>query len=181
MPKETNHLESVVALTTALEQLGLSPVLVGGMALVILGSQRITNDFDFLISLREPLLAEVVSIFYDHGFELVSKLNPQGEAIRTIDNRNVAAARLKLDSPSSAYFFDRKKGLRIDLLFDFPLSTYEVASRATRFKIPSGSLRIASTEDLLRLKELAFADRRAAADAQDVEFLRRLLGKGEIL
>jgi hypothetical protein len=31
------------------------------------------------------------------------------------------------------------------------------------------------TEDPLRLKEIAYADRKSAADAQDLEFLRNLL------
>lgn len=175
MSKTNDYLETAAALAEALENRGLRPVLVGGMALVILGSQRITNDFDFLISMQESAISDVVDVFYEKGFELVSKLNEQGEVIRTINNRNIAAIRLKLDSPSSAYFFDPKAEIRIDLLFDFPLSAKDVALRASKVKIRSRSLRVASTEDLLRLKEAAYADRRSAADAQDVEFLKRLL------
>lgn len=174
MSKTVDYLDKAIAIAKALEARGLTPVLVGGMALVILGSQRITNDFDFLISLQKTTVADIVEAFYEQGLELVSKLN-KGEVTRTIDNKNVAIARLKLDAPSSAYFYDRKTQIKVDLLFDFPLPAMEVAQRANRFQIKSASIRIASTEDLLRLKEIAYADRKSASDAQDLEFLRRLL------
>jgi nucleotidyltransferase AbiEii toxin of type IV toxin-antitoxin system len=175
MVKTVDYLETAIALAESLEKRGLTPVLIGGMALVVLGSQRITNDFDFIISSQESVISDVVDIFYQHGLELVSKLNERGEVIRTIDNKNVAAARLKIDGPSSIFFFDPKTEIKIDLLLDFPFPAKEIAQRASKVKIKSHSLRIASPEDLLKLKELAYADRKAATDAQDLEFLRRLL------
>lgn len=46
MDEGATHLESVGSVVGALTDLGLSPVLVGGMALVVLGSRRVTRDFD---------------------------------------------------------------------------------------------------------------------------------------
>ncbi|MBI4411210.1 MAG: nucleotidyltransferase [Deltaproteobacteria bacterium] len=175
MPGTIDYLETVLDVSEDLEKRGMTPVLIGGMALVILGSDRITNDFDFLISAPETVLAEIVEVFYAHGFELVSKLK-EGKVTRTIDNKNIAVVRLKLDAPQSAYFYHPKKELRIDLLFDFPFPAKEVAGRATKTKIKSRFLRVASTEDLIRLKEIAYKDRKAATDAQDLEFLRKKLG-----
>lgn len=174
MSQTIDYLETVITLSEALEERGLRPVLVGGMALVILGSERVTNDFDFLISWPGSDLSDLMDVFYSHGFELVSKLK-QGQVVRTIDNKNVAATRLKLDSPSSAYFFHPKKEIKIDLLFDFPFPAKEAAGRAPKTKIKSRFLRVASIEDLLRLKELAYADRHSAKDAQDLDFLRGIL------
>ena len=42
-------------------------------------------------------------------------------------------------------------------------------------RIISNFLQAASPKDLFRMKELAYADRRSAADAQDLEFLNRLV------
>ena len=50
MPDPNGHLERVGELSMALRELGLEPILVGGMALVVLGSRRVTRDFDFVIS-----------------------------------------------------------------------------------------------------------------------------------
>ena len=175
MVNKTNHLERIVALCEALEKRGLQPVLIGGIALVILGSQRVTKDFDFLVSRQDLSAEDLVKVFYKHHFELVTKFNKVGEVLRTIDNPKVAAIKLKSDVPDSIFFFDRETRLKIDLLFDFPLPARDVAVRATKIKIKSGVLRIASVEDLLRLKEMAYADRRFATDAQDLEFLKHLL------
>jgi len=175
MADKIDYLEKVVALAEALEKKRFQPVLVGGIALVILGSQRVTKDFDFLVSLQGLSVDDLVEIFYDHGFELVTKFNKQGEVARTIDNAKVAAIKLKSNLPQSLFFFHWKTRLKVDLLLDFPLPAKIVALRASRVKIKSHSLRIASPEDLLRLKELAYADRHAATDAQDLDFLRRLL------
>lgn len=177
MADKIDHLEKVVALSEALEKKGLQPVLVGGIALVILGSQRVTKDFDFLVSLQDVSVDDMVEIFYKHGFELVTKCSKEREVLRTVDNPRVAAIKLKSDLPDSLFFFDWKTRLKVDLLLDFPLAAKEVAGRANRIKIKSRSLRIASTEDLLRLKEIAYKDRRSASDAQDLEFLRKQMAE----
>jgi len=49
--RDADPLEEIFPLPSALEEKGLQPVLVGGMALFVLGSQRITKGFDFLVSL----------------------------------------------------------------------------------------------------------------------------------
>lgn len=179
MANTTDYIEEVGALAEALERKGFQPVLVGGIALVILGSQRVTKDFDFLVSIQGLSVEDIVEVFYGHGFELVTKFNQQGEVTRTVDNSKVAALKLKSDLPQSLFFFNWKTRLKIDLLLDFPLSAREIAARADRVNVKSYSLRIACTEDLLRLKEIAYADRHSPADAQDMDFLRRLLKSGK--
>lgn len=141
------------------------------MALVILGSQRVTKDFDFLISEEARNLELLAHIFYHHGLELVSKINKQGEVIRIIDNQKIAYSRLQLDKPDCAYFYNHKTGLRIDLFFDFPLAAIEVAKKAQKKKIRSHTFTIASKNGLIRLKEIAYRNRKLASDAQDLEFL----------
>ena len=177
---QSDHLEKICVLVEDLELKGFSPILVGGMALVILGSQRVTKDFDFLISLQESTIKTVVEIFYKNGFELISKFNENGEVLRTIDHEKVAAIRLKLDSPVSAYFFNPQTRLKVDLLFDFPFSAQEVAARAMPIKIKSHVIQVASREDLIRLKEIAYADRKSVLDVQDLEFLRRSTNRRKI-
>ncbi len=50
MKGPSSHLDVVGELFEALARLGLEPVLVGGMALVVLGSRRVTRDFDLLVA-----------------------------------------------------------------------------------------------------------------------------------
>jgi hypothetical protein len=174
-----SHLESVGRVVTALRDLGYEPVLVGGMALVVLGSRRITRDFDFVVAAPGAELPRLLDVFYDHGLELASRVNGAGDVVATIDNRRVAAARLRMDAPSSAYFQNPRTGLRIDLLFDFPLPAAALAERATSARIGSIALRVASEADLLQLKLLARADRSSPGDAEDIAFLEARRAKPE--
>ena len=171
MPETSRYLEDVGAVSKALSRLGLTPVLVGGMALVILGSRRVTRDFDFVIAKPNDRLDDVVAVFYDRGLELVSRLSDDGDVEATIDSRRIAAIRLRKDAPSSAYFFNPKTGLRIDLLFDFPLPWAVLTKTATTIKVRSQLLHVASERDLLRLKRIAKAARSSSGDAQDIAFL----------
>lgn len=171
MPGAVDHLDTVGEVVEELRGLGLDPVLVGGMALVVLGSRRVTRDFDFVIAHPGERLAPAIDLFYDHGLELVARLNDVGEVTSTIASRKVAAIRLRLDAPATAYFFNPQTGLRVDLLFDFPIPAAMLAEHATRTTIRSHVFEIASEPDLLRLKKIAKAARSAPGDAEDIAFL----------
>ena len=154
----------------ALRAIGYEPVLVGGMALVVLGSRRVTRDFDFVVAAPGAQLPLLLDVFYDRGLELASRVNAAGDVTATIDNRRVAAARLRMDAPSSAYFQNPRTGLRIDLLFDFPLPRRRWPSARRR---ADRLLRVADRPeaDLLQLKLLARAGRSSPGDAEDIAFL----------
>lgn len=174
MSKSLDYLEVVGQVVLELERLGVKPILIGGMALVVMGSRRVTQDFDFLLSATVPI-DDMLAVFYQKGFELASRLTQEGDVTATIDNQRVAKARLQLDQPSSVHFFNPKTELKIDLLFDFPLPASELALHAKRIKVGSYSFSIASKNDLLKLKKIAKKNRSLASDAQDVEFLQKKL------
>jgi hypothetical protein len=172
--RQVDFVAAVGALLDDLAPRGYEPTLVGGMALVTLGSPRVTKDFDFLVIEEARAQKALTEVFYRHGFELVSRTDAHGNVIRTIDSREVASARLRIDRPRSAYFYNRGLGLRVDLLFDFPIPAREVRRRSTRKKIQSHAFHIASRADLIRMKEIAANERGAASDRQDLEFLKRI-------
>lgn len=171
MAEAADHLHVVAKITRELRGFGFEPVLVGGMALVILGSRRVTRDFDFVVSDPGDRLDSVIDVFYGHGLELVSRLDGAGHVTATITRRRVASIRLRLDTPASASFFSVTTGLRIDLLFDFPVPAANLVAHATRLTIRGQSLLMASEGDLLRLKRAAAAARSLPGDADDIAFL----------
>lgn len=173
-----DHLDAAADVVSTLTDLGLDPVLVGGMALVMMGSRRVTKDFDFVITQPAAALSALVDALYDQGLELGSRLNDNGDVIATLSNRRVASARLRIDAPANAYFLNPNTGLRIDLLFDFPIAAATLAENAIRAKIRSHVFSIASEADLLRLKKIARDERSLATDESDIAFLegRKQLG-----
>jgi len=102
MPDPVDHLQTVGEIVQGLRVLGLEPVLVGGMALVVLGSRRVTRDFDFVIAHPGDRLARTIGLFYDRGLQLVSRLNAMGEVLSTIANHKVAAIRLRQEIRGAA-------------------------------------------------------------------------------
>ncbi len=169
------YLQTAGAVAADLRQLGLDPVLVGGMALVVLGSPRVTRDFDFVVRRPADRLRSMVDTLYGRGFELASRVNDAGSVTATIDNRNAARARLTIDEPASAFFYNPGTLLRIDLLFDFPLPAAALAKRAARTRIAGHVFAIAAEPDLLKLKKIAMSARAFAGDAQDIAFLESRL------
>jgi hypothetical protein len=107
-----------------------------------------------------------------------SRVNDVGDVVATIENRPVAVSRLRIDAPVSAYFFNPATRLRVDLLFDFPIPAAELMKTATTMKVRSRVLRVASEENLLRLKRIARAARSSAGDAQDIAFLEARRTRG---
>lgn len=171
MTEPTSQVELAGELVDDLRAIGLAPVLVGGMALVIRGSRRVTRDFDFVIAHPGERLDALLERLYGRGLELVSRFDDLGNIVTTIDNRTVAGARLRIDKPASAHFYNPSNGLRIDLLFDFPLDAASLEARATKTRIRSHLFAIASDQDLLTLKRIAAAARAAPGDTQDIAFL----------
>ena len=84
-------------------------------------------------------LGALVDVYYDRGFELASRVSAEGEVTATIGSRRAAAARLRLDAPSSAYFLDPETGLREDLPFDSPVPAAALAGRRGGHRLPRGA------------------------------------------
>jgi hypothetical protein len=179
MPGPADYLDEVGEIVKELRDLGLGPVLVGGMALVVLGSRRVTRDFDFVIAQPGDRLENLIDLFYDRGLELAARLSDGGDVTSTISNRKVASTRLRVDAPASAYFFNRQTGLRIDLLFDYPIPAATLADSATRTKVRSHVFHVASERDLLQLKRIARAQRSSPGDAEDIAFLEERRPRSE--
>lgn len=171
MANPVDHLRTVGAIVEDLRQIGFDPVLIGGMALVVLGSRRVTRDFDFIMANPGDQLERLVELFYARGLELASRLDQAGDVTATIASRRVATIRLRIDKPATVHFIHPETRLRVDALFDFPVPASEIAANATPRRIASSRFLIASEPDLLRLKRMAMVARAAPGDAEDVAFL----------
>ena len=68
-----------------------------------------TAHLDAVGSVIEAL-GPLVDVLYDRGFELASRVSAEGKVTATIANRRVAAARLRLAAPASAYFLVPETG-----------------------------------------------------------------------
>lgn len=172
--------ERLLEVVEHLEENGVVPVLVGGMALVVLGSTRTTRDFDLAVADREEVRRASVTALYRRGFHLVSKWDDENyRPVRVIDNENVAKARVVMDDEVAAFFWNEAVRMRIDLVFRTGIPAEELVERAVATPLPGGGrLLRASVKDLERMKRASLrADPARVADRQDLVYLRSLRRK----
>ncbi len=174
MASEVDHLESLTSLADALATAGLESVLVGGMALVIHGSRRVTMDFDLLVDTASMKPDRLVALMYGRDYELVTKLRPDGSIARRLDRQGAATAYVAAKHSRIIHFFHPHYDERVDLLLDFPVPARPIIRRAIRVRYNGGSIRVATLEDMAYLKELSQRSRTSVGDAQDLEFLRHI-------
>ena len=114
------------------------------------------------------------------GLVHITKFDENGDPVSWIDVPNVAAARVMMDSPDTCFLWNRKTGMRVDVLLDFPIPASEVLEDAGRVMLGADIvLPVASLTTLARLKEIALGSRNRQEDVLDLEFIRSKLSSPE--
>jgi len=174
----TPELKTLAKLVRRLRKAGYEPVLVGGMALVVYGSSRVTFDTD-LLTRRPTDLDEakrLMTAAVGAGFVYLTKFDKDRNPVSWIDAPSVAAARLMIDAPDTCFLWNKQAQMRVDILLDFPIPASEALEDGKAVTIGSNQvLAVASLPTLARVKELAMRDRRRPEDALDLAFIRAKL------
>jgi hypothetical protein len=157
-------------LFAALEAAGLEYAVVGGVAVNIHGVPRMTYDVDIVVATTEPSLRTCREVL--DGLGLRSRLPFALESIAA------AATRRELEHDRglvAVTFTDPSNPLReVDVLVAPSLDPDGIAARAVRRGSGAMTVRVASIEDLVRMKRLA----RRPQDLADVAHLERLAKVG---
>lgn len=181
MPANAPDDEEVARVVKFLAGAGVTPVLIGGMAMTVFGSTRATMDCDYALEKTDFAFRHAVQAMFDAGYGMIFKWNdelyeplPGG-----VESGDTAKSWAAIDRPESLWFWHDEKKIRIDLVFDLPVPIDDLRARATRISIAGQPIYLASLEDLLRMKETSVVGRttklRALADEQDLVFLRGLI------
>ena len=126
---EIQKLKQVVRNLTEVDYV---PVLVGGLALTLFGSDRVTFDTDIVIpSIKDLAAAKLLTnAMHKADFYYVNKFDDEENPIGWIDAPNVAASRIIIDKPKTIFFWNPDLEMKIDILLDFPLKTAELLATA---------------------------------------------------
>ena len=162
-------------------------VLIGGYAMRIYNSPRITHDVD--LAIRTLDVDAIIDILYGHKFFLaydagedgvLVKKNP-GEAKDWVENSksgSMSFIKIVCEITDNCVFYkDIDPNSQIDFLFELSVPILRLKERAVLHHYEDLDLNVVSMEDLLTLKK----DRKnkSASDIADIEFLEALLkGKG---
>lgn len=109
-------------------------MLVGRFALILLGSQHLTKDFDLAVDVDNQLQRKLDAArqMYDAGFCLVTTIaEATGKVEEILPEAEAGVDQLKAADSNIAFFWNAEERIRIDLLFDFPLPTKELLETAS--------------------------------------------------
>ena len=142
--------DTLVALASALEELGAPAMLIGGIAVIARGVPRTTLDVDATVWADALDLGRAVAVFGRHG------LVPRGEAARQFAEQHQV---LPLRHGAS--------GTPLDVSLAWLPFEREALDRATSVDFGRATLKVALVEDLVVYKAVAWRDR----DRGDIERL----------
>lgn len=140
-------------------------VIVGGIAVNLLGALRNTADMDILVEMNDENLRKVVHILKKKGYRVKLPVDPMGIADEKIRRDWIQKKHMK------AFNFYKENELKeVDIIIDSPVSFEEAASSAVRIKIDDTVLPVISIDNLIKMKK----DTGRSVDTLDVEELRKI-------
>lgn len=140
-------------------------VLVGGIAVNLLGAMRSTADLDLLVEMSDENLRKVVGILKRQGYRIRHPVDPMGIADEKTRTDWIQHKHMKAFN-----FFKEKELKEVDLIIDSPVSFEEARKTALRIKVGDITLPVVSIDHLIKMKKKA----RRAVDELDIRSLRQI-------
>ncbi len=150
----------------ALNDAGARYVVVGGVATVLHGYARLTVDVDLIVDLEETEALKVIDALSDLGYEPRVPVQARDFADAKVRGSWIREKNMKVFS-----LWDPRNPMRVvDLFVRHPIAFESLWARSEVVHLSTTTTRIASIDDLIRLKELAGRDQ----DLTDIEKLREI-------
>lgn len=151
----------------ALGTAGVRYVVVGGVAVVLQGYARMTLDIDLVVHLEDANLGRAIDALERAGLKPLLPVRARDFAdAKTrqdwVDNRNMLVFTMRDDS--------LRPPLVVDIFAREPFPFDEFWRRATPVVVSNQEVRVASIEDLVRMKQ----DTGRAKDLDDIEKLTEI-------
>jgi hypothetical protein len=141
-------------------------VVVGGVATVLHGYARLTADIDLLVDLEPAEARRVIEVLVGLGYQ------PQ-VPVQAEDFADPATRRRWMEEKGMQVFsmWDPSNPMRtVDLFVNHPIGFEDVWQRSEIVQLTTTWVRIASIEDLIRLKQISGR----AQDLTDIEQLQKI-------
>jgi len=140
-------------------------ILVGGIAVNLLGSLRSTADMDILLEMSDENLKKVVRILKANGYSVKQPVDPSGLADKEIREVLIRKKHLK------AFNFHKKDGLsEVDIIVDTPVDYADAAKDRLYIKSGDITIPVISINNLIRMKK----NTGRSIDRLDIEELKRI-------
>lgn len=140
-------------------------VIVGGIAVNLLGYLRSTADMDILVEMSNENLGKIVNILRKQGYRVKQPVDPIGIANEKIRYNWIHNKHMK------AFNFYKEDELKeVDIIIDTPVSFKEAKKSARRLKIDNIILPVISISNLIKMKK----GTARSVDKLDIEELKKI-------
>ena len=140
-------------------------VLVGGMALNILGSMRSTADMDILVEMSDQNLKKVIKILMKNGYRVKQPVDPMGMADQVTRRDWIQNKHMK------AFNFYKDQELKeVDIIIETPVPYEKARKTALTVKCGRLTLPVISIEHLITMKKKS----NRPVDKLDIQDLKRI-------
>jgi len=140
-------------------------VVVGGIALNLLGGNRSSFDMDILVEMSDENLKKVVSILKRKGYRVKQPIDPMDIAVRDIRMGWIRGKNMK------AFNFYKEKDMKeVDIIIDSPVQFEDAKKDYVRVKIGSLTVPVVSIKGLIKMKKKSGR----SVDRLDVEMLNAI-------
>jgi predicted nucleotidyltransferase len=140
-------------------------VIVGGIAVNLLGGMRSTADLDILVEMSDDNLKKIVRILRDQGYRVKQPVDPM--RIADIKTRKDWIEKKHM----KAFNFYKEDELKeVDLIIESPVSYQEAKKSVKRIKVDDLTLPVISIDKLIEMKKKTGR----AIDKLDIEELTKI-------
>lgn len=140
-------------------------VLVGGIAVNLLGSLRSTADMDILVEMSDANLKKIVTILKKKGYRVKQPVDPMGIADKKTRQDWINNKHMK------AFNFYKESDLKeVDIIIESPVSFEEAKKSAIRIKSEDIILPVISIDNLIKMKRKTGR----GIDKLDIEVLKKI-------
>lgn len=140
-------------------------ILVGGIAVNLLGSLRSTADMDIILEMSDDNLRKAVTILKNNGYHIKQPVDPMGIVDKATREYWINKKHMK------AFNFYKENGLKeVDIIIDTPVSFEEAKKDILRIKSGNISIPVVSINNLIKMKR----NTGRSIDKLDIEELNKI-------
>ena len=140
-------------------------VIVGGIAVNLLGSMRSTADLDILVKMSDDNLLKIVKILKKYGYRTKQPVDPM-----KIADKETRKDWIKNKHMKAFNFYKEDELKEVDIIIESPVSFEEAQENSIRIKIDNLILPVISINKLIKMKRKTGR----AIDKLDIEELKKI-------
>ncbi|MCG2711842.1 MAG: nucleotidyltransferase family protein [Candidatus Omnitrophica bacterium] len=146
-------------------------VLIGGIAVNLLGSMRSTADMDILVEMSDDNLKKIVGILQGQGYKVKQPVNPMNIADKIIRENWIKSKHMKAFN-----FYQKDEFKEVDIIIDSPVSFQKARENVVWVRIDNLRLPVISIDNLIKMKQKAgrLVDK---LDIEELKKIKKLKGK----